>query len=331
MVSARRLTAVACCALGAAAAEGGIDALSMVQRDRPGGRVTGRGTVTFASKHGSMLYHIFANGHRLSKLLWGNATQAPEAIPVISTTAPGCTEGDRESAMAAAQKLHERMHSQVQAMMDKMMQGGLPMGMGDGLQFPMVPFTDTAVPEASISESLDLPKACASLESGEDLSWSAIAACTQDAFHVSGGCLQCLPDFAQRLRAECKGTCNSGLDTIAEKLAGSLDEMNGKMEKSASRSWGGMPSHADMQDAARGLSSALNEAAKQFLPCQQCMSPRMTSFAGCLGGDEAARLMEQSSKDLEKGLRSGDLLGVDVGGEDRESGDLGGARQGVMM
>jgi len=341
MTSKLRLAAVACCALAVTAGAQSPDVTELVQSDL---RIHGPGEVALV-RHSSGVYRVrsktlakgllrafVSDGRRWSKLLWGNATAGASGQPEPALgDAAGCSAGEFATAEENVAKLVDDFMKTMQESLPKIMEKTMSSPFGGAPALPFAtPFGngDTQPQgevDVNIGDLIKLPPACASLLDQENgLAWDGIMSCAQEVSGVSTNCLNCIPQFRNQVKDGCFGQCSSSLGEVAHSLDGALAAVQDKLQKSRSGMFGGMPSQEDKMTVAQGMMDALKSGMKDLAPCGECIAPKAASFAGCVGGEEAAKFVEKRAQELVEGLKSGDLMRVEVdpvmgGGEQEEA------------
>merc|ERR1740123_815983 len=215
------------------------------------------------------------------------------------------------------------MASNLQSMLPKIMEqmGADAMGgaFGSAPAIPFSPFSDATEepqPETSVNigELVKLPPSCSNIVNQvSDFEWAGIGSCAKDALQVSEECVDCVPQFGKQLQEKCAETCESVMSEVADSLESSLATVEGKMQKTMMRSFGGMPSQSDLRDVMGDAQEVLSSSTMKLVPCAECVAPKFVTFAGCMLGEAAANSTEDLSKELCDLLKSGDLLRVEVG------------------
>jgi len=337
MMSKLRIAAIACCALGASAVAPGSDVTELVQSDisihHPGPVNMARGNKQYRVKSKTLakglLRAFLSDGKRWAKLLWGNATEgvAGAKVPAVAADA-GCSDQDREAAMASVQKMQEDLESGMEAMLPKIMEqmGGAAMGspFGGAPAIPFAPSSDGGkAPQqevnVNVGDLIKVPPSCDNIvDQMSDLEWSGIGSCLMDVLNVSELCIDCIPQFGKKVQEGCASVCDSAMSDLSDSMYGQIETVQGKLEKTMSSPFGGMPSEKDMMEVAGDLQEAVSSASKKLEPCAECMAPNFVGLAGCMLGEEAAKGTEAMAKELLEALKNGDLLRVEVGGMEDE-------------
>jgi len=126
-----------------------------------------------------------------------------------------------------------------------------------------VPGFGTAVPMKM--GDLPLPESCRRALQDQ----ASLAACAQEALGVSAPCAGCVP----KLFAEVKSNCQEQCEAVEQ------PEAAAKQDKSSA----GAGADADAEE---DLTARTASAMKRLLPCAECVQPKVTSFAKCIGEPE---------------------------------------------
>jgi len=350
MMSKLRLAAVAC-ALGSSAVNGqGRDVTELVQSDF---RIHGPGAVSLQRHTGhayrvksktlakGLLRAFLSDGRRWSKLFWGNATEGEIAEPVPADNVVGCSEQDRQSAASHMDKMMENFQQKLEEVMPSVMEKAMAgqMGMGNAPALPFATPFGTGDAEAQapgeinidMSDLIKLPEECEGLlNQKKALNWEGIMECAQEVLGVSATCLGCIPQFGAQVKDACEQMCASSVTEAGTAMENAIHSATAKLNNRSNAAFGGfgggMPSQQDMQAVVESAQEGLTGAMKIVASCGECVLPKATSFAGCVGGEEAAKFVQEQGEELVGSLKSGDLLRVEIdpsmGGAEQEEQDM---------
>jgi hypothetical protein len=312
--------AAACCALGASAAI--TDTTGFVQKELRTHEANRPAKTTRVllneAPHGidspefkvnsktivRTMFRGFIQDRRWSTLLWGNKTSGtqPETVPVPATPA-GCSEDDHKAAMQSGQEIEEKVMSS----MDQLMPEIMKQAMANGGAMTITP--DGAMDINNVmTEKIGkiLPEACMKALNTEELHWPDISACAKAFLKVSDQCINCIPEFGQEVKLSCQSTCMANI----ESFAGTVEQMEGKLEsvmnkKSKSMFGGMMPSENDMMDIAKTLQSTMADGMQLVVPCAECFRPRAVGLVKCMMGEGLSQVFDTESKVMIDEMKSG--------------------------
>jgi len=98
---------------------------------------------------------------------------------------------------------------------------------------------------------------------------ASLASCMQEALGVSAPCAGCAPKLFAEVKSNCLEQCQA------------VDQPEATAKQGTDSSSAGAGS-----DAAEDLTARTASAMKRLLPCAECVQPKVTSFAKCIGEPE---------------------------------------------